>query len=99
MSWKEGDAEHGGIETCPVERGDPGLPRDAGIRHTIKSVSSKHAGGKGFVLKVTLVMLRRPQPLGRVRGLLGLTFVTHGGCCRVFRSGGARFPGAARGQL
>lgn len=70
MSWKEGDAERGGIETCPVERSDPGLPRDAGIRHTIKSVSSEHAGGKGFVLKVTLVMLS-PRPPGQGEGSPG----------------------------
>lgn len=52
------------------------LLHDAGVQHSIKSVSSRYAGGKSC-------------HLGRVRGLLELTLVTHGGYCRVFWSGGA----------
>lgn len=36
-----------------------------------------------FVLKITLVTIGRPQPLGQVTGFLGLFAVTHVGHCQV----------------
>lgn len=91
MSQKKGDVEHGGIKTDDaLVRKDPAclticlLPR---YRHRPQYQKSLlKACGKGrlpFVLKITLMTLGRPQPLGQVRGFLGLFAVTHVGHCQV----------------